>query len=886
MRPPRPPRSPGLLLALTFALGLWAGREAMGTAPASAPGGFAALLRILTPILGAATALAALGLSWSLRHRGPSRAAGGRAGAWGLFLFGLGLLRAGLSPPAEPSLAAASEEAASRPVVLEGIVSEPPIVSTSSGGRWQPPGDPTRTPEASAPSAGGPGGGSGEAGQLSSDRARASADPAPAPGPPAQPPAEPAMAAGELTRLTLCLAGTGRLVEVVCAGDARHARGGALLRATGLLRPPRGPRNPGDPPGRGAWTLRVAVPDAIVVTGRSLTGAALLGRLRQGIQDQLRRSLPAPARELVTAMLLGDRRGISAELTATLRATGTYHLLAVSGLHVGVFLWIVLRIPLPVAPGVVVRLLFLAFLATLTGGDPPVLRAGIMYALHALLGLCGRRPTILGSTGWASILLLAFEPALLLDVGFQLSFGAMLAIGIWSGRLALGGIGLGHTVGLGHSGLRPPGPGRAGLATHVQRLLRLLLEPFVLSFVLFAATAPLLALHFGRVTPWAPLWNVLSYPLALACVGGGLVILGVGAATAWGAHLLGGLLALPIEGILALLELGSRAPAAIVPLPPCDRWVVPFAAVAVLAAALGARPRSALRTGALLGIVALAAALLQLRGRDRGPELWTLDAGPGDASVLQVPEVGAVLIDAGLPGSLESSSRRLERALEALDARPARLVVLTHPHEDHFRALCQDLGAVGPTSVVAPPVFLTRRSGRTLGRALTEEGFSWRTVRVAERWLLGGAPPLQLEAFLATGADLPEPLPLNDASLSVRIEREGKAILLLGDLEEAGLAALFASGRDLRTQVLLVPHHGRRSALLPELLRRARPEQVLVSGDGRGGARALVRELEDAGIATLATWRVGAIRTFWEVGRGWVSEAWSGGPAGRSPGRP
>jgi competence protein ComEC len=86
------------------------------------------------------------------------------------------------------------------------------------------------------------------------------------------------------------------------------------------------------------------------------------------------------------------------------------------------------------------------------------------------------------------------------------------------------------------------------------------------------------------------------------------------------------------------------------------------------------------------------------------------------------------------------------------------------------------------------------------------------------------------------------------------------SILFPGDVEEAGTARLLSAGDDLRSDILVLPHHARTCARLPQLLERVRPRLVLASGDGSGGGRETGEALRARGLRVSATWEEGAVR--------------------------
>lgn len=225
----------------------------------------------------------------------------------------------------------------------------------------------------------------------------------------------------------------------------------------------------------------------------------------------MRQLVDPPTAALVSALLAGDRTGLSRDTTALFINTGTVHVLSVSGWHVtliGGMLWALARaVRLARRAAAVTTMVGLLLYCVLTGAQPPIVRATIM-GLVVLAGWClTRPPDPLNSIGLAALLILPCFPRALWDVGFQLSFASVIAlltlapIGMAVGRRLLAGRALWH------------------------RWLLGLLEALVVSTAAWLGTWPLVAYHLHRLTPVTWLANLLAIPLAALVMITGLVVL-------------------------------------------------------------------------------------------------------------------------------------------------------------------------------------------------------------------------------------------------------------------------------------------------------------------------------------------------------------------------
>jgi competence protein ComEC len=655
---------------------------------------------------------------------------------------------------------------------------------------------------------------------------------------------------------------SGRVLRVASNGHPRGIAGGSRVRISGTLLPARGPRNPGDGPEGGPPFLDVPHPGNIRVLagGMEMSFDGAVGALRGKVHRILDALYSGRAKGFVLAMLLGDRRLLDPDIKDALLLTGTFHLLAISGLHVVLVMALLLRLPLPARGGTAARLGVLAAFTVLTGASPPVLRAALMFALGALLERAGRRARPVNTLGWTALVLLGVDPSLLHDVGFQLSFVAVLSI-----------LTLGQRLGP----ARDASPRERAARGWAAAGARAFAASLAVSVAASAGTAPITLVHFQRIHPLGPLWNLLAYPLTVVPVMGGFASLVLGAM-----HPVLGLPAAWIveqacEWLLLPLRLGAALPGSTLLVPPPPPVVVVLASGALAAPLVAGTWRRSLGASAALLACACAASAF----RPREVVLWTLDAGSGDAALLSVPGAGAFLIDAGARGTDADAGANLARAVLALGERSLRGIFITHAHADHLGGLQGLLDRLGADEVWVAPGFEADGTGARAAFLVRERGIPLRAAARGISLRFPEAPGFTMEVLHpAAGERLPLRRSANDSSLALRVTVEGSTVLFLGDIEEAGVARILSSVEDVAAEVLVAPHHGRKNALWPELLERVKPRAVVISGDDGGGARETAARIEAAGISVHATWRGGAVRTRWTRGAGWRPAYWRENP--------
>lgn len=582
---------------------------------------------------------------------------------------------------------------------------------------------------------------------------------------------------------------------------------------------------------------------------RSVRTAA--ARLREAARGAFARSMPpGTERGLVLAMVLGDRSEVDEPTAEAFRASGTYHVLALSGAQVALMAGLLvggLRW-LRVAPWgqAAVTALVVGLYALFVGGDVPVVRAALM----ASAVLAGRAlevdtdvPNLLGLAGLA---LLAHRPAAAADVGFQLSFGATLAILLLASPLARG---------------VPRLPLRADLAVAA-------------SVAAQGALAPVLALWFHRLAPAAVLLNVAAVPLSAAVLLAGLGVLAVAPLGDEAAQLAGGLAWAAARALRLSGDLG-----------PLEPWLdLRVAAPSFLAVALHAGGLASLyhgrRARGLALLLACHVALLAGRFPARADgrlHLTVIDVGQGDSLLLRSPSGRAVLIDAGgsRDGRFDPGERRVAPELWRLGLRRLDALVVTHAHPDHvggarflLRAFRVSQLWEGPAPLRDPvwrralaPLEPFGATRVTVARGMRVD---WDGVRVA---VLGPARPGRPPARVR-----------NEDSVVLDVAFGGVHFLLTGDVVGEAEEALRAPP----SLVVKVPHHGSRSSSQPGFVERAAPRLAVVSAGAHNPFGHPHPEVLDRyrrqGALVLRTDRDGTIEVSTDGTRVWARAAGEGEP--------
>ena len=421
----------------------------------------------------------------------------------------------------------------------------------------------------------------------------------------------------------------------------------------------------------------IAYPKAtLLATGQGSPLWARLYDLRADLGSALADALPEPEASLAQGILLGRRASLPPSLSQAFNDTGTSHLLAVSGYNVtlvaGLFIaglaWLIGR-----RPAAWLALAAIVGYAFLVGGQPSVQRAAVMGGLYVVATALGRQSSGLQALALAGTGMAAFDPQLVKDASFQLSFASTMGLIVFAPalRARLEAILL---PGTGDDTL--PGP------------LRGAVELVAVTAAAIAFTLPIVAVDFGRISLVALPANLLTVPaFPLIMITAAFTAVGGTASSAVGAFL--GWLTWPAVAYLrAVVEATADIPSAAVSIDGFEAWhaAIYYAALAGLVWLVVRRPGRPLLPAApawlgrlwdrageplratpalgLAGVMTLASVFVWLLvlGSPGGRLTVTfLDVGQGDAILIRSPAGHRILIDGGPSEAPSMAPRRLHQ---------------------------------------------------------------------------------------------------------------------------------------------------------------------------------------------------------------------------------
>ncbi len=636
---------------------------------------------------------------------------------------------------------------------------------------------------------------------------------------------------------------SGTLLVKLYGADNDSYRFGERLGLRGEIVEPRGQRNPGGFDYR--YYLRSQGIDALIYplpAQVSSIGAGSVSKitasaisLRSALIKAIEANLPSPSAELLAAILFGQRERLPEEIELNFRQAGVGHLMAVSGLHVGLVAALILGLGrlcnLRGSVFLVTAIIAVFAYAYLTGMRPSALRAAVMVSLVLAALILDRERDLPIAVSFAALLTLFLNPLLLFTVGFQLSYVATLSIFYASSPLE-----------------------QSLKASRCPTFLRTLLA---VTLAAQLGVLPLSVYYFQHLPLGGIFFNLLLLPLMALLVGLGLTgaMLGLvftlpGAIVLWAAR--------PLLEIMLYVTALSNLPGLSRPVyPPGLLFIYLYYGLMVLFLTLyyrwkdyvekveGLRKKFFLHASTvkkrlslwLLGGLVLGSAVVILWvgiifPTDNDLTVTFLDVGQGAAALIETPCNVVIMVDAGGEPAFRGNPGRVgetvllpyfrHRGIRNID-----LAIITHPHEDHFGGFIPLLDALVLDAILISPAEGNSDYYLDLLNRAEERQIKVREAAAGQRWQCGDqvvleiiAPPEKL--FSGTGSDL------NNNSIVFILHYGLVRLLFTGDIEDVAVNDLLRRDLDLKADLLLIPHHGGYLAAMPDFLEAVDPSLAVI----------------------------------------------------------
>ncbi|MEX0593516.1 MAG: DNA internalization-related competence protein ComEC/Rec2 [Balneolaceae bacterium] len=518
------------------------------------------------------------------------------------------------------------------------------------------------------------------------------------------------------------------------------------------------------------------------------------------IRAQLSRiPIDEPMKSVLRALLTGDRSGLDPVTEAQLSRAGVSHLMAVSGLHVGLivapFWWLFVKfrwhwsgLLIWIGTGCVLLLY-----VEIAEQSPSVSRAALMSWLAGLLMIPMRRLPTTHLLLLAGMILLLWRPVWIQHPGFQLSM-----VAVWSIRILYA-------------------PVERKLRSFVSSTwFRKVLSMVLMTAILQVALAPFLVWWFGEISVVAPLANVLVVPLVplVTLSGWGWVLLNA-------LHLDGGVLVGMVEWVilwilywtehLSTLSWATRVPGWWV-------WIVLVPALVLSTKGYTWILDSQKRTwyGYMMLLLLVFESYSHIAQRHQ-LVVTVLDVGQGDAIHIQTPNGLHLLVDAG---PKQAAEQVLIPYLNASGVERIDTLLLTHPHADHTGGVL----SLSEEMAIGSIVRASRADSDASAESLDMLGVPIQVLDGGEIWEMD--PALRLYVLDTRVVDAT----VNNRSLVIKLVYGETSFLLTGDAERRQESDLVRTyGTWLGVDVLKAGHHGSKTSSQRLFLRFVDPSWTIIS---------------------------------------------------------
>lgn len=675
------------------------------------------------------------------------------------------------------------------------------------------------------------------------------------------------------------------ITDLIIHAPTKHVRTGDRIRIFGRLVASSRPTNPGQfdfrefyrAQSKLAFLHAYNVESVKVIKPGGWTQARIVSKLRQRLNELTWKFVNKSEAPFASAILLGNREQLSRSRKDAFMETGTVHLLAISGLHVGIlagafFLFFRFGL-LSRKKCLLVTVLFVFFYACLVEFRPPVSRAAILITLFCIGRWKGESHFSFNLLAIAGIIVLILNPSDLFGLGPQLSFLAV-------GSLTFGSDWV----------FWPPStdPIKRLIAStrpwHVRTfnwMGRQLRTAILVSGLIWAVAMPLVAFRFHLVAPVALLVNpLLLVPIAWGLYGG-LGVLTFGAFLSPIARFFGWVCDRNLAAIEWMIGAAQGIPYGHFWTAGPPVWSICLFYAGVFLVAVYPLTKLPGRWIATLACTWLVFGWLvpdqveKYRERSgENPLVCTfIDVGHGSSVLIQLPNGKNMLYDAGAFGSSGYGARNIAGVLwseriEHLDA-----VVLSHGDVDHFNALPQLTEQFSISVVyVSPQMFNSdSRSVIRLLEVLGERGIEVRTTVAGDRLISDGSTEMKVLGPPVHGTNDND----NSDSIVLTLEHAGVKVLLPGDLERMGLELLLET-EPKHFDLVMAAHHGSKNSRPAEFMKWASPDFVVISGGNQRVSDKTASVFEAAERQVARTDRDGAIR-FTADETGAYLKRWSSG---------
>jgi len=565
---------------------------------------------------------------------------------------------------------------------------------------------------------------------------------------------------------------------------------------------------------------------------------------RNKIKEITKQTLPTPYNYLLIGMLLGEKSFIPPDLKEFFSDAGIMHILAVSGLHVGIITMALLAflnmLRLPKKFKLLTLILILIVYASITGYRPSVLRATIMFILLIGGKLINRNRNLNSSLFFAAFLILLINPLILYDAGFLLSFVVTFFI--------------------------------INLSPILQELFSKKIfwvgNPLAVSTAAWVGIFPLSAYFFNKISIISIVSNIFIVPLTGIAVILGFVTFFIGLVSIFLAGIIANINYLVLTLITLIAHSFSSLPFAFIYVaqPSILVIVLYYLTVFFMVNIFYKKTISqkTMKKGVFIILsVMLLIIIVQILYPVADLKVTFINVGEGDCILIEAPNKINILIDGGgTPQSdFDVGSKIVVPYLRRKGINEIDLLILTHPDLDHLEGLLSVLMAFKVDIVLDSGLPCDSSQYKEFISLILKKGIPYHQAKAGDNFIFNNS----LEMFLLNpmyNSDFSKDSDFNNASIVVKLFYKNADFLFTGDIEEAAENKLLVWQNILQSDILKVGHHGSATSTNVEFLDKVDPSiAVITVGKNSFGhpSQKVIERLEDRNIKIYRTDENGTI---------------------------
>lgn len=512
----------------------------------------------------------------------------------------------------------------------------------------------------------------------------------------------------------------------------------------------------------------------------------------------------------MTALLTGERSGLTDSFYRSLKTSGIAHALVISGMHVAFLVGFIQLLVRRRRLAAVICVPIILFYIAMVGFTPSVIRAGFMQILMLLAPLLRRENDPPTSLSLVLLILLIINPYAISDVGLQLSFASMAGITLFSGSL--------YRYFIGTKAAKTLNTLLPLTKKDYNPIVNAVCSSIAATLGALVFTTPLTAIHFNTLSLVSPLTNLLciwavslAFPAGLAACALGLIWTPLGIITGY-------ITWLPAKYIITVVNLIAKVPYAAVSTAAylTRAWFIyAYIAVFVFFLLKGRRKLVPVLCCAVTLVIVLLADSVQRDNLDFS--FTAVDVGQGQSIVISSGGHN-VIVDCG---GTRDPAGAVADYLAGMNSRTVDYIILTHYHDDHAGDVAELMTLVNIRCVIMPDIDDEGSCKELIIEA--SELYGAELYLISEDSVLS-VGSLNITIFAPIAGD-----GANERSLTVLASSGDYDLLITGDMDSETEKRLISEKSIPDIETLIVGHHGSKYSSCYDFLEAVRPETAIIS---------------------------------------------------------